>query len=184
MAGLVAVISDDSRTPIPRAELDALTQAYEAIRGSGEIHAISVGEHAHCAKVESNVGGGLERDGEAWCAAIGRLHAPRSSARATLAEMEGQFAAVRYDGRDQIEVFNDPFGMQSLYIVKRGGRTYISTSAATLARHLRASPDPLGAAMFLLAGRQFGPASHWQTVERLDPATLLSFSPGSNPRST
>lgn len=185
MAGIVAVISQDGRSPVPREELDGLVRAYEHLRGSGRVHVESVGEHAHCAKVEGHVRGGIERDGGAWCAVVGSMFSTRPAPRASLDDVDGQFAAVRYDDRtNEVQVFNDPFGMQALYVAERNGRSYVSTSATALARHLGASPDPLGAALFLRTGRQFGPLSHWQGIRRLDPGTVLTFSPAGPTEST
>lgn len=176
MAGLVAVISRDG-SPTARDELDSLLRAYEHLRGTTRVQVESVGVRGHCALIDGHVGGSLDRTGNGWCAAVGKVYASQPTPRAPLSEVDGQFAAVRYDdAEDVLEVFNDPFSMQALYAADRDGMVYVSTSAAVLARHLRAAPDPLGNATFLLAGRQFGPVTHWQDVRRLDPATVLSFS--------
>ncbi len=185
MAGVVGIISRDGHAPIPREELTSLVRAYQDVRGGGPVHEASVDERIRCAKIEGSVGGGIDREGGAWCAAVGKIHADQPSPRAPLATLDGQFAAIRYDDlTDELQVLNDPFGMQAMYVAERDGRTYVSTSATALARHLGAAPDPFGAALFLRTGRQFGPATHWQGVRRLPYATVLRFSGASHTSST
>ena len=185
MAGFVAIISNDGRSPVPREELDGLVAAYEELRGFGKVHLASAGDFAHCAKIEGPVGGVIERHGASWAAVVGRLHAPGPASQAPLEDVDGQFAAIRHDAASgTIELFNDPFGMQALYVCDRGGRTYASTSATALARHLGAAPDARGAALFLRTGRQFGPLTHWDGVRRLDPATVITVGPDSRSEST
>jgi asparagine synthetase B (glutamine-hydrolysing) len=88
------------------------------------------------------------------------------------------FAAVRHCARrDVVEVLTDPFGLQALYVASRGDLTYVCTSALALARHLAAEPDPVGAALFLRTGVQYGPVTHWQGVERVEPGTVMTFGP-------
>lgn len=175
MAGLVAVISGDGHSPVPRAELDSLIRAYEHVRGTGRVHVASAGEFALCAKIEGPVGGGIDQDRGGWCASVGKIHTRHRGPRAPLADLDGQFAAVRFDEAGaRLELISDPFGMQSLYVADRDGRIYASSSATALARHLKASPDPLGAALFLRTGRQFGPLTHWHGIRRLDPATVIT----------
>jgi hypothetical protein len=176
VAGLVGVLSHDARTPVPVDELQRLARSYADVRGDGRVHLAGVGEWARCAKIDGHVAGPIARDGDAWCAFTGALHADQSPARAPLSDVDGQFAAVRGDAAaGRAEVLNDQFGMQALYVAEHEGRSYVSTSATALARHLGAAPDPLGAALFLRTGRQFGPVTHWKGVRRLDPATLLTF---------
>lgn len=185
MAGLVAVISNEGRVPITRGEVDALVHAYLDLRGAGRVHIASIGDRAYCAKIEGSVGGGIEHHGDSWAAVVGRLHGLQPATRAALSDVDGQFAAIRLDAASGcLEVFNDPFGMQSLYVCEQDGKTYISTSATVLARHLGAAPDPLGVALFLRTGRQFGPVTHWRGIRRLDPATVITFGPTSRIEST
>ena len=63
--------------------------------------------------------------------------------------------------------------MHAIYVAERSGRTYVSTSALALARHLRAAPSLLGIAGFLRSGYQFGAATAWTGVSRLEPGTVL-----------
>lgn len=176
MAGLVAVISTDRRAAVQRAEVDALVRAYGDVRGAGPLRDADVGSRASCVIIDGHVAGTVDHDGGAWCAVVGKLHAPTRDPRVALELVDGQFAAVRYDDElDLIQVFNDPFGTQALFVAAGPGRVYVSTSATVLARHVGAVPDPLGAALFLRTGRHFGPTTHWQGVRRLDPATAMTF---------
>jgi hypothetical protein len=92
----------------------------------------------------------------------------------SLEALDGQFALVRQAG-ETIEVATDPFGMQALHVAHRTGRSYVSTSALTLAAHLGAPPEPDGVMAFLRTGYQFGARTLWRGVERLEPATALRF---------
>jgi Glutamine amidotransferase domain/Asparagine synthase len=185
MAGLAAIISDDRATPVSHDELAALARSYQDLRGEGRVAVASVRDWARVAKIGGEVGDGIEFDDASWAAVVGALHAEGPPCRASLSRLDGQFAAARYDGeRDELQVFNDPLGMQALYVARRSGRTYASTSSAALARHLRAAPDPVGRALFLRTGLQFGPVTHWQGVERLDPATVLTFAATRTERAT
>jgi hypothetical protein len=107
---------------------------------------------------------------------VGAIHADGDLATCPPEQLDGQFAAVRYDAdAGALSLLSDPFGMQALYVCERAGRTYVSTSSAALARHLGLSPDPAGLAFFLRAGYHFGPLTHWSGVERVDPATEIRF---------
>ena len=98
-------------------------------------------------------------------AAVGAIHSDGPLAQTIVEDLDGQFAGVRHDAdAGSVEVFSDPFGMQALYTAVRDERTYISTSAAALARHLAAAPDELGIRVFLRSGYQIGPATHWTGV--------------------
>jgi hypothetical protein len=185
MAGLAAIISDDRATPVSHDEVAELARSYQDLRGEGRVQVASVADWARIAKIGGEVGDGIEFEDASWAAVVGALHADGPFCRASLSGLDGQFAAARYDGeRDELQVFNDPFGMQALYVARRSGRTYASTSSAALARHLGAAPDPVGRALFLRTGLQFGPVTHWQGVERLDPATALVFAATGTERAT
>ncbi len=145
---------------------------------------MSAGGRGYCSVIDGHVRGTLEQQDGGWCAAVGKVHASEPLARAPIDTLDGHFAAVRYDeADDRLQVLNDPFGIQALYVSDCGDRSYVSTCATALARHLGAVPDPLGAALFLRTGRQFGPVTHWQGIRRLDPATLVSFT-GAKPTTT
>jgi hypothetical protein len=176
MAGLVGVIAHKRSVPVPELELDDLLDAFVAIRGGSPKQRLRAGERAHVGIVEVGPQATVEFSGPSWLAVVGAVHADVELAHAIPSDLDGQFAGVRYDAHAGIvEVFTDPFGMQALYAATRSDRTYISTSAAVLARHLDAAPDDLGMQVFLRAGYQIGPLTHWQGVERLDPALALTF---------
>ena len=100
--------------------------------------------------------------------AVGAIHSDAPPlAQARIEDLDGQFAGVRHDtDGGSVEVFSDPFGMQALYVALGDERTYISTSAAALARHLAATPDELGIRVFLRSGYQIGPATHSTSMAR------------------
>lgn len=183
MAGFVAIVGEDGGGPVLDEEIAALVRNYQHLRGSGTVTTQSAGTWARAATVEDELPVTLDRDGDSWCLSVGSMYAPGSRCSAPPAALDGQFAAVRYAAeRGELEVITDPFGMQDLYIASRGARTYVSTSALALARHLSAEPDPLGMKLFLRAGVQFGPVTHWRGVERVEPATSVSFGSGTRPR--
>jgi hypothetical protein len=174
MAGLVGVISHDRRVPIPANELEDLVSEYQYLRGAGEVTSVSAGGWAVAARIDGDVPGTGDSEGRSWALAIGAIRASKALCRAPLTDLDGAFAAVRFDaGADRVEVVSDPFGMQAIYVAERDDRTYFSTCATALARHLNAPLDPLGSALFLRAGYQFGPLTNWTGMERLGPAVSL-----------
>jgi len=182
MAGLVGVISHDRRVPIPANELDDLVAEYCGLRGAGEISSASAGGWAAAARIDGDVAGRGDSEGRSWALAIGRIRTSQALCRASVSDLDGAFAAVRFDAdADRVEVVSDPFGMQAIYTAERDDRTYFSTCATALARHLSAPLDPLGSALFLRAGYQFGPLTNWTGVERLGPAVSIGFD-GGRPR--
>jgi hypothetical protein len=176
VAGLVGVISHDRARPLPAEELAGLAAAYRALRGAEHVERVSLGRWAHVARIDGRVAGRTHPANGSWTLCIGALHADGDPTTSPLEQLDGQFAAIRFDAAtDRLSIVTDPFGMQALYVCERDGRTYVSTSSAALARHLRAEPDPLGLRFFLRAGYHFGPLTHWQGIERLDPATVVTF---------
>lgn len=172
-------------SPVRREELDELLRTYESVRGQSGVRVEGTDARGHCALIDGHLGGNLDHAGAGWCASVGQVYSPGPTPSTPLAKVDGQFAAVRYDdAADVVEIFNDPFASQAFYAAERDGRVYASTSATVLARHLGAATDPVGAATFLLAGRQFGPVTHWEGVRRLDPATVLRISSSGMAEST
>ena len=179
MAGLVGVISHRRTVALPEAELDALVEAFGHVRGMGAQRRQRVADWAHLATIDVGAPATVAVAGESWLAAVGAIHSDGPLAQTIVEDLDGQFAGVRHDAdAGSVEVFSDPFGMQALYTAVRDGRTYISTSAAALARHLAAAPDELGIRVFLRSGYQIGPATHWTGVERVEPGTCLAFTDG------
>jgi hypothetical protein len=182
MAGLVGVIAHDRRQPLPGDEFAALVGAYRALRGDGHVERESAGTWAHVAQIDGDVPGTARAADGSWLLSAGAIHADGDLLAAPNDGLDGQFAAIRYDAAgERLSIVADPFGMQALYASERDGRTYVSTSAVALARHLRSRPDDLGMALFLRAGYQFGPLTHWEGIERLDPGTAITFA-GDGPR--
>jgi hypothetical protein len=156
-----------------------MVNAYRALRGDGDVAAVSIGAWARIARIDGHVVGRGDARGGSWIHSVGAIHADGDLLTCPPELLDGQFAAVRYDAEaDVVSILSDPFGMQALYVCERAGRTYVSTSSAVLARHLRLSPDIDGLAFFVRAGYHFGPLTHWSGVERVDPATELRFSRG------
>jgi len=186
MAGLVAVVAHERGAEVPREEVLGLVRAYEEVRGRPDSRReASAGTWAHVVHLGDPAGNPVETAGPDWALAVGALHADAPPAIAPLAELDGTFALARYRAaEDALQVLNDRLGMQHLYLAQRDGRSYLSTSPTTLARHLRLQPDPLGARLFLRSGNQFGPVTHFRGLERLDPASLLTFGPGGWRRET
>ncbi len=183
MPGLVAVIGEDGAEPVRDDEIRALADVYGELRGPGRVTFEAAGTWATAAAIEDGLPVTADREGDSWCLSVGSMYAPGSRCAAPVEALDGQFAAIRFAAdRGDLEVITDPFGMQDLYVASRGGRLYVSTSALVLARHLSAEPDPLGMNLFLRAGVQFGPVTHWLGVQRVEPATALCVRPGAPSR--
>ena len=183
MAGFVAIVGEDGTEPVGHDEITALADAYQGLRGAGRVRLESAGAWAVAAGIDGELPATVDRDGESWCLSAGAMYAPAGRCAAPAETLDGQFAAIRFAAdRGELEILTDPFGMHDLYVASRGPRLYVSTSALVLARHLSAEPDPLGMRLFLRAGVQFGPVTHWRGVERLEPATAFSLRPGARGR--
>jgi hypothetical protein len=93
-----------------------------------------------------------------------------------MGDLDGQFGLVVHDAdKAEIRVVTDPFGMQTLYVAERGPFTYVSTCVLVLARCLGAGPDRFALEVFLRSGYHFGSLTNWEGIERVEPATCLSF---------
>ena len=121
-------------------------------------------------------GSSIERTGSSWAVSTGFVLCDSPLTFAPVEDLDGQFSMVRYNAEaHRVEVITDPFGLRSLYVAERDGKTYISTSVLALAKHLRAAPDRYGLSFFLRTGYQIGTLTNWQGISRLDPATVLSY---------
>jgi hypothetical protein len=177
MSGIVAIVSNKRDAPVSEAEIDALTSAYESLRGVGARYAATAGDFARVTKLTAEADAVPQSaGGSSWTISCGTPHDAGSSGGADLEALDGQFVWTSYDAaRDELSLATDPFGMMTLYLVERAGKTYLSTSALALAKHLRARPSRPGLDVFLRAGRQLGPVTGWEGIERLDPGTRVSF---------
>lgn len=182
MSGFVAIVAHAPKARVADDELTALVADYQRLRGPGTVRTEAVGDWARVAAIDGGAPLGADRREESWCLAVGEMHATSgtgSGSFAPLSDLDGQFAAIRFvGGSDRLEVITDPFGMQDVYVATRGSSTYVSTSALVLASHLDSAPELLGMELFLRAGVQFGPLTHWRGVERVAPATVLNFRSG------
>jgi hypothetical protein len=179
VAGLVAIVANDRRSVVRAGELDEMVRDYKALRGPGEVRYVAAGTWARVACVYGSVAGQFRSNGNGgWLLAVGDVYSSRPLLEAARQELDGIFALIRYGSQpDELEIMNDPLGMQSLYMATANGRSYISTSSTLLGRHLARDLEPVAARLFLAAGSQFGPLTHFRGVERLEPATALVFGP-------
>ena len=182
MAGVIGIVSSDKEAAVSDDEVTAFASAFQDIRGRGHQRALQAGEWAKFSIIGSGASPTVEVEDDSWFAAVGAVHGNRSLCATRPEELDGQFAGARYDAESgDLDVFNDFFGMQPMYVASRHEHSYFSTSATALARHLRARPDRLGMRVFLRAGYQIGPATLWDGIERLEPGTVVACS-GHAPR--
>jgi hypothetical protein len=181
MSGFVAILANDARSEIPEPEVDSFVNAFVSLRAREATRRLSARSHAHAVEFGRQDNGLLvgSRESGSWTIAAGFAHAPPEGSRTELADLEGQFALISHDAATgDVTVATDPGGLFALYIARRDEKTYVSTSALALAKHLRLSPDLLGLETFLRAGYHFGAATNWVGVERLEPGTCLVFTEG------
>ena len=177
MSGFVAIIANLPGCSVPQADVQALADEYDSIRGGvGETVAIAdrVGAVAYTANGARPPS--VERRGGAWVLAAGALHHHGLLLDCSLDHLEGQFALLRYaPATNTATLVSDPFGMFGLYVAQRDGCTYVATSAIVLARHLGARPSPIGLQTFLLAGYQCGARTGWEGIERMEGGIQITF---------
>jgi hypothetical protein len=179
VTGIVAIITNDRRTPATESEIGVLAHAYESLRGQRDRHAVAAGDFARVIVLGSSEAGRpeIERASSSWTAHIGTVHHQGSLMDSRPEELDGHFGLIAYDANDDsVLVATDPLSFQPLYTAERDGKTYVSDSALALAKHLRAKPSWLGLVTFLRTGYHFGTLTHWEGVTRLDPGTCISFS--------
>ncbi len=176
MAELLAIISHDPRAIVEPEAIDRLAADHEALRGP-QPRRLDAGE----GRVRVRVLGrptptwGVEPDGTGWTAWAGSLQRRPATMTGALADLDGQFGLVRADAEGAVVVATDALGMKPLFVAARDGRTFVSTSALVLGRHLGATPSRLGLESFLRSGMQFGRATQWEGIERLRPAEARRF---------
>jgi hypothetical protein len=188
MAGLVAILADQRNAGAGPAELDAFVRAYRSLRPDPEHARMVAGKLA----LASLLGGaedanlGVERRNGSWAIHVGGLHGQDGGALDTAPDrLDGQFALLRYrEQADELELLSDPFGLQALYLARRDGLSYVSTSVLALAKHLRLRPDRLGLEVFMRSGPHFGELTNWEGAGRLAPGTRVVFGRGRRGTST
>jgi hypothetical protein len=179
VADLLAIIADDPAEHVPPPELDRLLADYEALRGKPERELLAVGDRARAyALGRQTPTSGVETRGEEWTAWAGSLCPDPAAMTGPLERLDGQFALLRLRQDGSALLAADPLGLKPLFVSRRGGLTYVATSALVLARHLRSAPSRLGLEAFLRGGLQFGRWTEWEGVERVQPAQALEFDPG------
>lgn len=179
MADLLAIISHDPAEPVADRSLEDLVAAYEVLRGptASREDASAAGVRACVLRRTAPASAGIERSGEDWTIWAGSVGIEPAAMGGPLEGLDGQFALVRSQaGGEKVVLAADPLGMKPLFAASSAGATYVSTSALALARHLRAAPSRLGLESFLRSGLQFGRATQWEGIERLQPAEYVEFS--------
>lgn len=172
MSGFVAILSTNSSDPVRDEEIDGLVEAYVALRGDGT-HSTAGGPSARLVKIDGPNAHrpGIETRAGSWAAATGAAHGPTSLLNAAPADLDGQFSLISHNETSGTTVVaSDPFGFHALYASENPRRVFISNSALALARYLRAPPSRLGLLFFLRSGYHFGKLTHWEGIERFDPA--------------
>lgn len=175
MAGVIGIVSSDKQAAVSDEEVSNFAAAFQDIRGRGPERALQAGEWAKFSIIGAGASPTVEVEDDSWFGAVGAVHGNGRLCANRLEELDGQFAGARYDAESgDVEVFTDFFGMQPMYMATHHERSYFSTSATALARHLRARPDRLGMRVFLRSGYQIGPATLWEGIDRLEPGTVIS----------
>jgi hypothetical protein len=184
MPGFVAIIAHDPRRPVTEEELVALERAYTSLRGAKTGRRVAAGEWARAAAMSTDGSeDDIARHGESWAAVSGVVYGRPLDE--PLGAMDGQFAFVVYDAeRSQVTVATDPHGMHAVYVAEGEHRTYVSTSALALAKHLGRRANPRFVHAFLVTGYHFGGRTHWDGIERLEPGAYVSFRTDGRKRGT
>jgi hypothetical protein len=179
---LVAIVAEAPDARATDEELDEFASCYRQLRSQPEHTRLSAGAlgAAVLFGTADDLSVGAQRRERSWAGYVGSLHTEESSLiEAGTAALDGQFALVRYRAEAQrYEVLSDPFGLQALYISRRAGLTYISTSALAIAKHLAARPNVDGLEVWLRTGPHFGELTNWDAVKRFAPATARSYGSG------
>jgi hypothetical protein len=187
MSGIVAIVARGDAS-VAMEDMERLAETYESLRGEPQQHSLAGGNRVRLVRFAGRAErpeAGVETEDGSWAAFVGRPRHRVSLLRDQLDEIDGAFALVRYDAEgDEVVVASDPHGMQMVYVMEQGSRTYVSTSALVLARHLAASPSPLDVFTYLRIGLSFGPRTHWNGIERLEPATQIRILADSHHRTT
>ena len=177
MADLLAIVSHDPRASVGLEDLEALESTYESLRGAARRRQGAGGGRVRVSLLDNgaDTAGSLPTDG-GWNAWAGSLVGQPEQMARPLAELDGQFALIRVEGGgERVLIATDPLGMKPLFLAAAAGRTYVSSSALVLAKHLGTGPSPLGLESFLRSGLQFGRRTQWEGIERMRPAEVREF---------
>jgi len=178
VAGFIAIFADDRRTPVDESELGDLAATFAALRSTSVQQRVSSGPHGHVVTLTRGADIGAEStvltDGDSWTVTVGVAHALTDAKAPPPNGFEGQFGIVHHDAAaDETTIATDPFGLLAVYVARRDGRTYASTSALALAKHLALTPSRPSVEIFLRAGSHFGATTNWEGLERLEPGSSL-----------
>ena len=156
--------------------MEELAAAYEALRGVCTRRRTSAGDRARVIEFDPQPNSLEPGASGSWIVTAGVAHTELAGRPTRLEELEGQFGWISYDSAsDELVVASDPFGLFAVYVARRGGKSYVATSALALAKHLRSHPSRLGLEIFLRAGYHFGKVTHWDGIERLEPGSCIAF---------
>lgn len=188
--GIVGIIGHERTVQVSEGEVADLARAYESLRGTAKRLTAHAGGFACIIGFASRASEDVRlpddavSDGpQSWMIVSGTPHGLRDTIAPDASGLDGQFVCVSYDAaRDELSVATDAFGMQAVFLAERDRKTYFSTSALALAKHMRAKPSRLGLNVFLRAGYQFGAVTNWEGIERVDPATRVCFTAGGRAR--
>ena len=99
MSGLVGIASNDAVTPITAAELDALGETYQLLRGAGSCERALAGSAAGVIRITAPAVSDPPRStsGESWVLCCGTPHDPMQTGGEDVEQLDGQFVWSHYD---------------------------------------------------------------------------------------
>ncbi len=185
MRGLVAIVAHDRARSVAESEINGLADAFESLRGVSARESVAAGDFARVVRFAADGASHIENDGASWVASHGLVLYPGSLIGARVEDLDGQFSLVSFNARtDEVVVSGDRYGLQTLYVAERLGKTYVSTSSLALARYLRSEPNHFGLQYFLRKGSQHGEVTHFRGIERIKPGVRIRFGDRSVTRET
>ncbi len=195
----------DSQAPIPARDWEAFRDAvarYKELSAGPESVQEAAGLGSRCAVAKFDTPSSLHRGitvdehSGSWLLAVGTvldgegeddpggsltslLNAYLGRGEEAFRRLDGHFALLVYDKpADTLLVVSGPLGLVSVFLGRRGSRTYVATSALAVAEAVQATPSEYGVYLYLAVGSVYGRATLWQEVERLPAATVLEITAG------
>ncbi len=178
MSGFVAVVARPGHDPHDAELVTAarsLADLYAGLRPGSEREE-AVGDRA----VAIGFGCSVRSGPEGWTLVQGVAHGPvpLPVLAGDLAGIDGQCAVLSYaaDSRGLL-LATDRFASAPVYVAETDRLLLASTSALTLAKHLRARPSLDAFRSFLVAGYQFGTETHWEGTRRIEAGNVVTVGP-------
>lgn len=112
-------------------------------------------------------------------------HVAAHGVEATLARLVGMFAIALWDARDKrLWLVRDRLGIKPLYWGEADGAFLFASELKAIRAGLETAPevDRAALAAYLKAGNVPAPMSIYRGIAKLEPGTVLSWSPGESPR--